>query len=54
MPGEGGAVLLTSGRPLCPPPAADVLLFFKMYDPRLKQIAYCGHTYMPITVKASE
>ncbi|EEC01240.1 ubiquitin carboxyl-terminal hydrolase, putative [Ixodes scapularis] len=32
----------------------DVLLFFKMYDPRLKQIAYCGHTYMPITVKAKE
>ncbi|CAN8002794.1 unnamed protein product [Ixodes hexagonus] len=33
---------------------SDVLLFFKMYDPRLKQIAYCGHTYMPITVKAKE
>lgn len=32
----------------------DVLLFFKMYDPRLKQIAYCGHTYMPITARAKE
>ncbi|KAL3236907.1 hypothetical protein MRX96_022160 [Rhipicephalus microplus] len=32
----------------------DVLLFFKMYDPRLKQIAYCGHVYMPIVAKAKE
>lgn len=32
----------------------DVLLFFKLYDPRLKHIAYCGHTYMSISAKASE
>ncbi|XP_065302370.2 ubiquitin carboxyl-terminal hydrolase 7 isoform X9 [Dermacentor albipictus] len=32
----------------------DVLLFFKMYDPRLKQIAYCGHVYMPIVARAKE
>lgn len=27
----------------------DVLLFFKLYDPKRKQISYLGHTYMPMT-----
>lgn len=27
---------------------SDVLLFFKMYDPKAKRIYYCGHQYMPI------
>ncbi|XP_013784489.1 ubiquitin carboxyl-terminal hydrolase 7-like [Limulus polyphemus] len=33
---------------------SDVLLFFKLYDPRNKRISYCGHMYMPITAKAKE
>lgn len=33
---------------------SDVLLFFKMYNPKEKRIAYCGHSYMPITAKARE
>lgn len=31
---------------------SDVLLFFKLYDPRNKRISYCGHTYMSINAKA--
>ncbi|KAK2192630.1 hypothetical protein NP493_27g01010 [Ridgeia piscesae] len=29
----------------------DVLLFFKLYDPKTASISYCGHAYMPITDK---
>lgn len=29
----------------------DVLLFFKMYDPKQKKIHYCGHSYLPVTSK---
>ena len=29
----------------------DVLLFFKLYDPKTTCISYCGHAYMPITDK---
>uniref|UniRef100_T1J1R9 Ubiquitin carboxyl-terminal hydrolase 7 n=1 Tax=Strigamia maritima TaxID=126957 RepID=T1J1R9_STRMM len=32
----------------------DVLLFFKLYDPKSKQISYCGHQYMPITAKVQD
>lgn len=32
----------------------DVLLYFKLYDPRHKKIHYCGHYYMPITAKVQE
>jgi ubiquitin carboxyl-terminal hydrolase 7 len=32
----------------------DVLLFFKMYDPKQKKIHYCGHSYLPVTSKLSE
>ena len=31
----------------------DVLLFFKLYDPKSRSISFCGHTYMPITEKLS-
>nr|CAD7593068.1 unnamed protein product [Timema genevievae] len=30
---------------------SDVLLFFKLYDPRSKRIHYCGHHYMPVAAK---
>ncbi|XP_065341533.1 ubiquitin carboxyl-terminal hydrolase 7 isoform X2 [Cloeon dipterum] len=30
---------------------SDVLLFFKLYDPKTKQIRYCGHQYMPVAAK---
>lgn len=33
---------------------SDVLLFFKLYDPKNKRISYCGHTYMSIAAKAKE
>lgn len=29
----------------------DVLLFFKLYDPKNKKIHYCGHHYMPVVAK---
>ncbi|XP_058793308.1 ubiquitin carboxyl-terminal hydrolase 7 [Phymastichus coffea] len=32
----------------------DVLLFFKLYDPKQKKIYYCGHHYMPVTSKVQE
>lgn len=32
----------------------DVLLFFKMYDPKAKKIYYCGHHYMPVASKVCE
>ncbi|XP_023245457.1 ubiquitin carboxyl-terminal hydrolase 7 [Copidosoma floridanum] len=32
----------------------DVLLFFKLYDPKKKRIHYCGHHYMPVTSKVQE
>lgn len=32
----------------------DVLLFFKMYDPKQKKIHYCGHSYLPVTSKLSD
>ncbi|XP_054712852.1 ubiquitin carboxyl-terminal hydrolase 7-like isoform X1 [Uloborus diversus] len=31
----------------------DVLLFFKLYDPKHKRMSYCGHTYMSINARAS-
>jgi ubiquitin carboxyl-terminal hydrolase 7 len=30
---------------------SDVLLFFKQYDPKTKQIRFCGHQYMPVAAK---
>lgn len=33
---------------------SDVLLFFKLYDPKTKRISYCGHHYMPISSKVQE
>lgn len=33
---------------------ADVLIFFKMYDPKQKRIHYCGHTYLPVTSKLAD
>nr|CAD7425914.1 unnamed protein product [Timema monikensis] len=33
---------------------SDVLLFFKLYDPRSKRIHYCGHHYMPVAAKVQE
>lgn len=33
---------------------ADVLLFFKLYDPKAKQIYYCGHHYMPVASKVQD
>ena len=30
---------------------SDVLLFFKLYDPRMKKLHYCGHHYMSISDK---
>lgn len=32
----------------------DVLLFFKLYDPKQKKIHYCGHSYLPVTSKLTE
>lgn len=32
----------------------DVLLFFKMYDPKQKRIHYCGHSYLPVISKLSD
>ncbi|XP_071444786.1 ubiquitin carboxyl-terminal hydrolase 7 [Hetaerina americana] len=32
----------------------DVLLFFKLYDPKHKRIHYCGHHYMPVAAKVQE
>nr|XP_012150583.1 PREDICTED: ubiquitin carboxyl-terminal hydrolase 7 isoform X5 [Megachile rotundata] len=32
----------------------DVLLFFKLYDPKNKKIHYCGHHYMPVTAKVQD
>ncbi|XP_014235523.1 ubiquitin carboxyl-terminal hydrolase 7 [Trichogramma pretiosum] len=32
----------------------DVLLFFKLYDPKKKKIHYCGHHYMPVTAKVQD
>lgn len=32
----------------------DVLLFFKMYDPKQKRIHYCGHSYLPVTSKLND
>ncbi|XP_064603934.1 ubiquitin carboxyl-terminal hydrolase 7-like isoform X2 [Liolophura sinensis] len=29
----------------------DVLLFFKLYEPRTKSVSYCGHMYVPICDK---
>lgn len=29
----------------------DVVLFFKLYDPKQKRIHYCGHHYLPIASK---
>ncbi|GBM82029.1 Ubiquitin carboxyl-terminal hydrolase 7 [Araneus ventricosus] len=31
---------------------SDVLLFFKLYDPKNKRMSYCGHTYMSINSRA--
>ncbi|XP_034946469.1 ubiquitin carboxyl-terminal hydrolase 7 isoform X3 [Chelonus insularis] len=32
----------------------DVLLFFKLYDPKNKKIHYAGHHYMPVNAKVLE
>ncbi|XP_039289930.1 ubiquitin carboxyl-terminal hydrolase 7 isoform X2 [Nilaparvata lugens] len=32
----------------------DVLLFFKLYDPKAKRIYYCGHQYVPVATKVQE
>ncbi|OXU31455.1 hypothetical protein TSAR_000793, partial [Trichomalopsis sarcophagae] len=32
----------------------DVLLFFKLYDPKKRKIHYCGHHYMPVTAKVQD
>lgn len=32
----------------------DVLLFFKLYDPKNKKIHYAGHHYMSVTAKVRE
>ncbi|XP_049818632.1 ubiquitin carboxyl-terminal hydrolase 7 isoform X1 [Aethina tumida] len=32
----------------------DVLLFFKMYDPKQKKIHYCGHSYLPVQSKLTD
>ncbi|BET01842.1 ubiquitin carboxyl-terminal hydrolase [Nesidiocoris tenuis] len=32
----------------------DVLLFFKLYDPKTKKIYYCGHHYMPVSSKVAD
>lgn len=32
----------------------DVLMFFKMYDPKQKRIHYCGHSYLPVTSKLAD
>ncbi|XP_066139547.1 ubiquitin carboxyl-terminal hydrolase 7 isoform X1 [Euwallacea fornicatus] len=32
----------------------DVMLFFKLYDPKQKKIHYCGHAYVPVHGKLSE
>lgn len=28
---------------------ADVLMFFKLYDPKQKRLHFCGHSYLPVT-----
>ncbi|XP_063230650.1 ubiquitin carboxyl-terminal hydrolase 7 isoform X2 [Bacillus rossius redtenbacheri] len=33
---------------------SDVLLFFKLYDPKTRRIHYCGHHYMPVAAKVQE
>lgn len=33
---------------------SDVLMFFKMYDPKQKRIHYCGHSYLPVTSKLAD
>ncbi|XP_044734467.1 ubiquitin carboxyl-terminal hydrolase 7-like [Chrysoperla carnea] len=33
---------------------SDVLLFFKLYDPKQKKIHYCGHHYLPVNCRVSE
>lgn len=33
---------------------SDVVLFFKLYDPKQKRIHYCGHHYMPICSKPTD
>ncbi|GAB6025849.1 Ubiquitin carboxyl-terminal hydrolase 7 [Chamberlinius hualienensis] len=33
---------------------SDVLLFFKLYDPKTKKISYCGHQYLPIVIKVQD
>ncbi|XP_022916946.1 ubiquitin carboxyl-terminal hydrolase 7 isoform X1 [Onthophagus taurus] len=32
----------------------DVLMFFKMYDPKQKKIHYCGHSYLAVTSKLAD
>ncbi|CAG9767409.1 unnamed protein product [Ceutorhynchus assimilis] len=50
--------LLPPDSPLSSLPAfdkeTDVMLFFKMYDPKQKKIHYCGHAYIPVTSKLSD
>lgn len=32
----------------------DVLMFFKLYDPKQKKIHYCGHSYLPVNTKLAD
>lgn len=32
----------------------DVLMFFKLYDPKQKKMHYCGHSYLPVTSKLAD
>ncbi|KAK5641318.1 hypothetical protein RI129_009865 [Pyrocoelia pectoralis] len=45
-----------SGQPSLPnfDKDTDVLLFFKLYDPKQKKIHYCGHHYLPVTSRLSD
>ncbi|XP_060521700.1 ubiquitin carboxyl-terminal hydrolase 7 isoform X3 [Cylas formicarius] len=45
-----------SGHTALPPfdKETDVMLFFKMYDPKQKKIHYFGHSYVPLTSKISD
>lgn len=33
---------------------ADVLLFFKLYDPKQKRLHYCGHSYLPVSTTLTD
>ena len=45
-----------SGQAILPPfdKETDVLMFFKMYDPKQKKIHYCGHSYLAVSSKLAD